>query len=143
MQIAFYLAVGCLSYSGFGNSNPGNLLTGFGFFNPYWLVSMGNIFVFIHLIGGYQVYLQPVMDFVERQIKGLFPNIPYLYNEYSFNCPGLGPLPVSVLRLVSRSIIVCLTTVIVSAGLLSLPPPLTMCPYISCHCSILPGDKKL
>ena len=95
----------------------GNLLTGFGFFNPYWLVSSANIFVFIHLIGGYQVYLQPFMDFVETRIKLLFPNVPYLYNEYSFHCPGIGRVPVSILRLVSRSTIVCLTTVIVSSAL--------------------------
>ena len=92
----------------------GNLLTGFGFFNPYWIITSANIFVFIHLIGGYQVYLQPFMAFVETRIKLLFPNVPYLYNEYSFHCPGLGLVPISILRLVSRSIIVCMTTVIVS-----------------------------
>ena len=35
VQTLFYMAVACLSYSGFGDSSPGNLLTGFGFFDPY------------------------------------------------------------------------------------------------------------
>lgn len=51
----FYMVVGILGYTAFGDLAPGNLLTGFGFFNPYWLVVIGNVFVFIHLIGAYQV----------------------------------------------------------------------------------------
>ena len=94
--------------------SAGNLLIGFGFFDPYWLVSTANIFVFIHLIGGYQVYLQPFMAFVETRIQFAFPSVPYLYNEYSFQCPGSGRVPFSILRIVSRSTIVCLTTLIVS-----------------------------
>lgn len=40
----------------FGNEQvPGNLLTGFGFFEPYWLVVMANLAIVIHLFGGYQV----------------------------------------------------------------------------------------
>lgn len=35
LQTLFYMAVACLSYSGFGDASPGNLLTGFGFFDPY------------------------------------------------------------------------------------------------------------
>ena len=35
VQTLFYMAVACLSYSGFGDASPGNLLTGFGFFDPY------------------------------------------------------------------------------------------------------------
>ena len=112
------MSVGCISYAGFGNKSPGNLFTGFGFFNPYWLVAAANIFVFIHLIGGYQVYLQPVMNFTERSCKQLFPSIPFLYSEWSFNMPGIGRVPVSMLRLVNRSIIVVLTTLIVSHFLL-------------------------
>ena len=113
----------------------GNMLFGFGFFNPYWLVSSANIFVFIHLIGGYQVFLQPFMVFVETHIMLLFPNLPYLYNEYSFHCPGVGLVPISILRLVNRSTIVCLTTVIVSflqSGFWSLLRPISY-GISSCH----------
>ncbi len=47
LQTAFYMSVGCISYAAFGNSSPGNLLTGFGYFNPYWIVTAANIFVFV------------------------------------------------------------------------------------------------
>lgn len=45
MQTGFYMSVGCISYAGFGNNSPGNLVTGFGFYNPYWLVGAANVFV--------------------------------------------------------------------------------------------------
>lgn len=51
----FYLAVGCVGYAGFGNDAPGNLLTGFGFYNPYWLIDLANVFIMVHLVGAYQV----------------------------------------------------------------------------------------
>nr|GFB55068.1 putative amino acid transporter, transmembrane domain-containing protein [Tanacetum cinerariifolium] len=31
----FYLGCGCFGYAAFGNNAPGNLLTGFGFYEPY------------------------------------------------------------------------------------------------------------
>lgn len=53
----FYLSCGGLGYAAFGNSTPGNLLTGFGFYEPYWLVDFANACVVVHLVGGYQVLL--------------------------------------------------------------------------------------
>ena len=52
---AFYMAVGCIGYGGFGDSAPTNLLTGFGFYNPYWLIDIANVFIMVHLLGAYQV----------------------------------------------------------------------------------------
>jgi amino acid permease len=51
----FYSLCGLLGYAAFGNNAPGNFLTGFGFYEPYWLVDIGNIFIIIHLVGAYQV----------------------------------------------------------------------------------------
>lgn len=51
----FYMSVGCAGYAAFGDDAPGNLLTGFGFYNPYWLVDFGNACVVVHLVGAYQV----------------------------------------------------------------------------------------
>lgn len=51
----FYLSVGCLGYAAFGDAVPGNLLTGFGFYEPFWLVDFANACIIIHLLGGYQV----------------------------------------------------------------------------------------
>ena len=44
-----------VGYAAFGNSAPGNLLTGFGFFNPYWLIEIANVMIMVHLVGAYQV----------------------------------------------------------------------------------------
>ena len=53
----FYLCCGCFGYAAFGNDTPGNLLTGFGFFEPYWLIDLANACVVLHLVGGYQVLI--------------------------------------------------------------------------------------
>lgn len=45
MQTSFYMTVGVLSYAAFGDSVPGNIFTGFGFFEPYWVVGATNVFV--------------------------------------------------------------------------------------------------
>uniref|UniRef100_A0A453C6P8 Amino acid transporter transmembrane domain-containing protein n=1 Tax=Aegilops tauschii subsp. strangulata TaxID=200361 RepID=A0A453C6P8_AEGTS len=50
----FYLCCGCFGYAAFGNDAPGNLLTGFGFYEPYWLIDFANACIILHLLGGYQ-----------------------------------------------------------------------------------------
>ena len=54
----FYLSVGCLGYSAFGDKAPINLLnvgsSGEGFVNPGWLVDCVNVFVMVNMLGGYQ-----------------------------------------------------------------------------------------
>lgn len=52
----FYLLCGCFGYAAFGDDAPGNLLTGFGFYNPYWLLDIANVAIVIHLVGAYQVH---------------------------------------------------------------------------------------
>ncbi|XP_006647812.2 probable amino acid permease 7 [Oryza brachyantha] len=66
----FYLGCGCFGYAAFGDATPGNLLTGFGFYEPYWLVDFANLCIVLHLLGGYQVYSQPVFAVVERRMGG-------------------------------------------------------------------------
>ncbi|KAL1363051.1 hypothetical protein AAHE18_03G123500 [Arachis hypogaea] len=51
----FYLCCGCFGYAAFGDQTPGNLLTGFGFYEPYWLIDFANACIVLHLIGGYQM----------------------------------------------------------------------------------------
>lgn len=51
----FYMLCGVLGYAAFGNDAPGNFLTGFGFYDPFWLVDIANICIVIHLLGAYQV----------------------------------------------------------------------------------------
>lgn len=51
----FYLLCGSFGYAAFGDDTPGNLLTGFGFYEPYWLIDLANACIVAHLLGGYQV----------------------------------------------------------------------------------------
>lgn len=59
---AFYMLCGLLGYAAFGNSAPGNFLTGFGFYEPFWLVDIGNLCIVIHLVGAYQVQISEVQS---------------------------------------------------------------------------------
>ena len=54
MTILFLLCGG-LGYAAFGHDTPGNILTGFGFYEPFWLVALGNVFIVVHMVGAYQV----------------------------------------------------------------------------------------
>jgi hypothetical protein len=44
-----------MGYAAFVNYAPGNLLTGFGFYNPCWLLDIVNVAIVVHLVGAYQV----------------------------------------------------------------------------------------
>ncbi|KAF2296690.1 hypothetical protein GH714_001252 [Hevea brasiliensis] len=46
----FYMLCGCFGYAAFGDASPGNLLTGFGFYNPYWLLDIANVAIVVHLV---------------------------------------------------------------------------------------------
>ena len=56
---ALYLSCACFGYAAFGNNAPGNMLTGFGFYEPFWLIDLANIFIVLHLLGAYQVPIHP------------------------------------------------------------------------------------
>lgn len=45
-----------------------NLLTGFGFFEPFWLLDVANITIVVHLVAAYQVFVQPIFAFFERRL---------------------------------------------------------------------------
>ncbi|PWA90294.1 amino acid transporter, transmembrane domain-containing protein [Artemisia annua] len=63
---SFYMLCGLLGYAAFGNDAPGNYLIGFGFYEPFWLVDIANLCIVIHLLGAYQVVVQPIFAFVEN-----------------------------------------------------------------------------
>ncbi|KAI3769101.1 hypothetical protein L6452_00198 [Arctium lappa] len=69
----FYLGCGGFGYAAFGNSTPGNILTGFGFYEPYWLVDFANACVFLHLVGGYQIFSQTLYGIVEGWYAEKYP----------------------------------------------------------------------
>ncbi|WOK94611.1 amino acid permease 6-like [Canna indica] len=110
----FYLSLGCAGYAAFGNDAPGNILTGFGFYEPFWLVDIGNMCIILHLIGAYQVYAQPIFAAVEQRISSQWPENKFIDTVYTIQVPFTkhGYLSFSLSKLVLRSILVLLTTLV-------------------------------
>ncbi|KAL2467765.1 Amino acid permease 3 [Forsythia ovata] len=108
----FYMFCGCFGYAAFGDLSPGNLLTGFGFYNPYWLLDIANTAIVIHLIGAYQVYCQPLFAFVEKTALEWFPDSKLITKEVQVPIPGYKPFKLNLFRLVWRTIFVIITTII-------------------------------
>ncbi|CAL5203906.1 unnamed protein product [Lathyrus oleraceus] len=108
----FYMLCGCLGYAAFGNSSPGNLLTGFGFYNPFWLLDIANAAIVIHLIGAYQVYCQPLYAFVENYMTKKFPDNYFLNKNIKIPILGLDRYKLNLFKLVWRTVFVILTTLV-------------------------------
>ncbi|CAN6457887.1 unnamed protein product [Victoria cruziana] len=106
----FYLSCGCFGYAAFGDDAPGNILTGFGFYEPYWLIDFGNACIVLHLVGGYQVFSQPVFAFFEGLIEGVLPKcMTFLTEDYSIWIPCLPVYHLKPIRLCFRSLYVVST----------------------------------
>ncbi|XP_030446890.1 probable amino acid permease 7 isoform X1 [Syzygium oleosum] len=106
----FYLCCGCFGYAAFGDSTPGNLLTGFGFYEPYWLVDLANACIVLHLVGAYQIYSQPVFATAERWFTYRFPDSGFLNNSISFKIPLCRAFQLNPFRVVFRTTYVVSTT---------------------------------
>ncbi|KAG8501698.1 hypothetical protein CXB51_004698 [Gossypium anomalum] len=110
---AFYMLCGCMGYASFGDFAPGNLLTGFGFFNPFWLLDIANAAIIIHLVGAYQVFCQPIFAFIEKWATQRWPESYFITKEFKIPVPGYRhPYKFNMFRLVWRTGFVMLTTVI-------------------------------
>ncbi|KAJ9561201.1 hypothetical protein OSB04_006361 [Centaurea solstitialis] len=103
----FYMICGTLGYAAFGNQAPGNYLTGFGFYEPFWLIDFGNLCIVIHLLGAYQVYIQPFFAFVENWSMEKWPQNKFITREYP-----LGKYKINLYRLTWRSGYVILATLV-------------------------------
>lgn len=108
----FYMLCGCMGYAAFGDLSPGNLLTGFGFYNPFWLLDIANAAIVIHLVGAYQVYCQPLFAFIEKNAAKRFPDSEFVTKEIMIPIPGFHPFRLNFFRLVWRTLFVITTTVI-------------------------------
>ncbi|CAO1948836.1 unnamed protein product [Urochloa humidicola] len=108
----FYMLCGVLGYAAFGNEAPGNFLTGFGFYDPFWLIDVGNICIAVHLIGAYQVFCQPIFAFVETWARDRWPDSRFLAAEFAVRVPLAGDFPVSPFRLVWRTAYVVITALV-------------------------------
>ncbi|XP_015885641.1 amino acid permease 3 isoform X2 [Ziziphus jujuba] len=108
----FYMLCGCMGYAAFGDLSPGNLLTGFGFYNPFWLVDIANAAIVIHLVGAYQVYCQPLFAFIEKKAAKRFPDSEFITKDIKISIPFSRPYNLNRFRLVWRTLFVIITTVI-------------------------------
>ncbi|KAI5401026.1 Amino acid permease 6, variant 2 [Lathyrus oleraceus] len=106
----FYALCGLVGYAAFGNKAPGNFLTGFGFYEPFWLVDIGNLFIIIHLAGAYQVFAQPVFSLVENWGIKKWPQSKLMIKEYNIRIPLVGIWRMNIFRLIWRTIYVMITT---------------------------------
>lgn len=109
----FYMLCGSMGYAAFGDAAPGNLLTGFGFYNPFWLLDIANAAIVIHLVGAYQVFAQPIFAFIEKSVAESYPDNAFLTKEFEVKIPGFkSPYKGNVFRVVYRCGFVVTTTVI-------------------------------
>ncbi|KAE8695807.1 Amino acid permease 1 [Hibiscus syriacus] len=83
----FYVLCGIIGYAAFGNDAPGNFLTGFGFYEPFWLIDFANICIAVHLIGAYQVFAQPLFGFIEKLCTKCYPDNKFITSEHTINVP--------------------------------------------------------
>ncbi|KAI3666016.1 hypothetical protein L6452_44654 [Arctium lappa] len=58
-----YFPVALIGYWVFGNAVSDNILIDLD--KPTWLITMANLFVVVHIIGGYQIYAMPIFDMIE------------------------------------------------------------------------------
>ncbi|XP_038899529.1 amino acid permease 3-like [Benincasa hispida] len=108
----FYILCGSMGYAAFGDFAPGNLLTGFGFYNPYWLLDIANVAIVVHLVGAYQVFCQPLFAFIEKYASNRFPDSPFINEDINIPIPCFRPFKLNLFRLVWRTIFVIITTLI-------------------------------
>ncbi|KAI8008865.1 putative amino acid permease 7 [Camellia lanceoleosa] len=106
LTTTLYLCCACFGYAAL----PGNLLTGFGFYELYWLVDLANACVVLHLVGGYQVYSQPLFVEAKRWITKKLPDNEFLNNVYTIKIPMLPVFKLNLLRLCFRTTYVASTT---------------------------------
>ncbi|CAA6675030.1 unnamed protein product [Spirodela intermedia] len=133
LTAVFYLSVGCMGYAAFGDNAPGNILTGFGFYEPYWLVDIANLCIVLHLAGAYQVFAQPIFAAVEKSVASRWPEAKFVSTVYKVRLPfstGGRTLSFAAPKVALRTAMVVLTTVVAALvpffnsvlGLLGPPP---------------------
>nr|CAB3482667.1 unnamed protein product [Digitaria exilis] len=106
-----YLLCGCVGYAAFGDAAPDNMLTGFGFYEPFWLLDVANVFVVVHLVGTYQVMTQPIFAYVERRAAAAWPG-SVLVREREVRVRRIMAFSVSPIRMAWRTAYVCVTTAV-------------------------------
>ncbi|XP_051217963.1 amino acid permease 3 [Lolium perenne] len=107
-----YLLCGCVGYAAFGDGVKDNLLTGFGFYEPFWLLDVANACVAVHLVGTYQVITQPIFAYVELRAAAAWPDSAFVATKEVTLWPTRLRVAVCPLRLTWRTAYVCVTTAV-------------------------------
>ncbi|VVB17442.1 unnamed protein product [Arabis nemorensis] len=112
IQTVFFLCCGCFGYAAFGDATPGNLLTGFGFYEPFWLIDFANACIVLHLVGAYQVYSLPIFAAMERWLTEKYPQNNFITSFYGLKSPWLrgGSVRLNPMRMCLRTIYVAMIT---------------------------------
>ncbi|XP_012703759.1 amino acid permease 3 [Setaria italica] len=63
-----YLLCGCVGYAAFGRTAPDNMLTGFGFYEPFWLLDVANAFIGAVSFWPLTVYFPVEMYIAQRRV---------------------------------------------------------------------------
>lgn len=109
----FYMLCGCFGYGAFGDTAPGNLLAGFGSFNPFWVVDVANLAIVVHLIGAYQVFSQPLFSFIELKASQMFPTSKFVTKDIKIPIPcTTKPYNLNLFRVFWRTTFVVVATFI-------------------------------
>lgn len=108
----FYMSIGLVGYAAFGNDAPGNMLTGFGFYEPFWLIDIANLCIVIHIVGAYQVFAQPVFAVIEDWVRGRWKMSGFVHRVYTIKFPFCGSVRFTIFRLLLRSALVVSTSLI-------------------------------
>ncbi|KAK7351512.1 hypothetical protein VNO77_11028 [Canavalia gladiata] len=114
IMTTIFLLSSCSGYAAFGSDTPGNILTSTGFQKPSWLVDLANIFIIVHLIGAYQVVIQPLYRIVEILARQRWPSSSFVTKERLVSI-GKMKFSINFFRLVWRSMFVVLMTVLAMA----------------------------
>ncbi|CAI8599887.1 unnamed protein product, partial [Vicia faba] len=109
-----FILCASLGYAAFGDHTPGNILTGFGFYEPFWLVALGNVCIIIHMVGAYQVLAQPLFRIIEMGANIKWPHSTFINKEYA-NKIGSFKLNINLFRLIWRTIYVIMVTIMAMA----------------------------
>ncbi|KAK7384965.1 hypothetical protein VNO78_30668 [Psophocarpus tetragonolobus] len=114
IMAVFFLICGCSGYAAFGSETPGNILLSSGFKEPFWLITLANVFIMVHLIAAYQVIAQPIYYAVETWTGQRWTSSSFVNREYSMHI-GKMEFKISFFKLVWRSIFVAVATVLAMA----------------------------
>ncbi|MED6221732.1 hypothetical protein PIB30_057609 [Stylosanthes scabra] len=113
MTIIFLISGGS-GYAAFGVDTPGSILNTTGTTQNLWLIYMGNVFIIIHILGAYQVLIQPFYHIVELLVSQRWASSSFINKEHYVRI-GKIELSLNFFRLIWRSIFVVIASVLAMA----------------------------